>query len=79
MRYVIVFGLLFVGCTLDARFEQKPHSPQVLSTEIVRVPAKYLQKDVSVAEYKHGTTTYLIFKCGDQLFIQKVEDTVSGK
>jgi len=81
MRYIIVFGLLFFfGCTLEVTdgFD-KNKQPQVLNTDVVRLNTNLLQNDVSVAEYKHGTTTYLIFKCGDQLFIQKAEDTASGK
>jgi len=81
MRYVIVLWLLFIGCTLEVTdgFDKKKQIPQVLNTDVVRIHTRFVQNDISVAEYKHGTTTYLIFKCGDQLFVQTVEDTASGK
>ena len=84
MKLLFILCLLLAGCTIDATFEQKPKKAQkpqveVLNTEAVKVQSRFLQKEISVAEYKHGTTTYLIFKCGDQLFVQKVEDTTSGK
>jgi len=78
MKLLLMFCLFLVGCTVDATFEQKPQKPKVKQTpfELLRLQGTH---SIAVTEYKRGKTTYLIFKCGDQLFVQKVEDTLSGK
>ena len=88
MKLLLVLCLFLVGCTVDATFDKprQNQQPQILDTDVVKIqlpviktPSRYLQNDIAVVEYQRGKYTYLIFKCGDQIFVQKVEDTTNGK
>lgn len=77
MKFLLVLCLFLCGCDLYKTRTIRSWTEKATKPVCDKVIMPH--SSVDVAEYKRGNTTYLIFKCGGQLFVQKVEDTTRVK